>query len=56
MAREEGSAPHGIRNRVLAVFAVSLFFFVGVLLYGIAQLRATLNECEMNRVYLLRSR
>jgi len=40
MAREEGSAPHGIRNRVLAVFAVSLFFFVGVLLYGIAQLRA----------------
>jgi hypothetical protein len=40
MAREEGSAPHGIRNRVLAVFAVSLFFFVCVLLYGIAQLRA----------------
>jgi signal transduction histidine kinase len=40
MAREEGSAPHGIRNRVLAVFAVSLLFFVAVLVYGIAQLRA----------------
>ena len=40
MGREEGSAPHGIRNRVLAVFTLSLLFFVGVLMYGIAQLRA----------------
>jgi signal transduction histidine kinase len=40
MAREGGSAPHGIRNRVLAVFTVALLFFGGVLVYGIAQLRA----------------
>ncbi len=35
-----GSSPHGIRNRVLAVFTVSLLVFGGVLVYGIAQLRA----------------
>ena len=41
MARaESSSSPHGIRNRVLAVFTLSLLFFVGVLMYGIAQLRA----------------